>query len=308
MDAMDAFVREYISSCKNYCPSQLLIEFYRIFSDECISGMDIPLMYSSLEAYNSLGDRVTVNINGDKDDCSIEFRIKRDNVEDIVIVFKVVDLENGIHVKQLSNCYVDVEGKVFVGSSGKEARIYNSVINCTEIIWESEHVAIEAYSPGECVLMADTMSYVTDILPRFEVKLDDKKNFKVVCNALSGYFKLIPYKVEETENAENDNFTVFANLVRRIFSCLRAHGKDTLARKMDFIDNRIISLNNCKRQILQFLLEQEVLYVDEQDWLYKLDTSKISLYSIKWHDVRDGDFTSLSNLYDKYIACIKSLK
>lgn len=43
----------------------------------------------------------------------------------------------------------------------------------------------------------------------------------------------------------------------------------------------------------------------DQDWLYKLNTNKLSEYSIKWHDVRDGDFNSLEKLYKIYMAIDK---
>lgn len=96
-------------------------------------------------------------------------------------------------------------------------------------------------------------------------------------------------------------FDSFANIVRRIFSCLRSHSKDTPARKMDFIDNRIIGSSDKKRKVLNFLLDKKVLYTDEQDWLYKLDTDKVAQFAIMWNDVRSGDFASLRKLYDEYI-------
>ena len=52
--------------------------------------------------------------------------------------------------------------------------------------------------------------------------------------------------------------------------------------------------------MLAFLLDTGILYTDEQNWLYKLNTDKLSTYSIKWHDVRDGDFASLESLYEMY--------
>ena len=89
-------------------------------------------------------------------------------------------------------------------------------------------------------------------------------------------------------------------LIRRIFSCLRSHSKDAPARKNDFINNRIISQNDYKKDILVFLLDKGILYTDSQDWLYKLNTAKLSTYSIKWQDVRDGNFDSLKMLYQIY--------
>ena len=108
-------------------------------------------------------------------------------------------------------------------------------------------------------------------------------------------------KEENIFEAEDADFDSFANIVRRIFSCLRSHSKDTPARKMDFIDNRIIGSSDKKRKVLNFLLDKKVLYTDEQDWLYKLDTDKVAQFAIMWNDVRSGDFASLRKLYDEYI-------
>lgn len=294
------FVDEYLSENKKYCPSQMLIEFYSIFSNKMISGKHIPLMYNSYKAHAQLGDKISIYINGDKNDCSIEFGLEREGKNILSMNFSIIDLENGIHINQLSNCYIDVDGKVCIGNISNEARINNSIINCDEIEWRSEHILIEAYSPGQCSLIVNKISYATNMMPRFEIKTDDKKNFRVSCPVLTGYFKLLAYKCDNILDSEDDGFISFANLIRRIFSCLRSHSKDTPARKMDFIDNRIINGNEIKRNILNFLLNERVLYTDEQDWLYKLDTNKLSEFTIKWHDVREGNLNSLKLLYDKY--------
>lgn len=299
------FAHEHISNNK-YCPSQMLIEFYNFFSNGKINGQYIPLMYDSYKAHAQLGDNVSIYINGNIEDCSIEFVLKREKETITPISFEIVDLENGIYINQLSNCYIDVDGKVYIGKSTGEARINNSIINCNEIVWRSEQISIEAYSPGECIFITNKISYSTDTLPRFEIKTDNKKNFKVTCPELSGYYKLLAYSNNIDTEDEFNNFISFSNLVRRIFSCLRSHGKDAPARKMDFIDNRIISVSEYKKNILRFLLNQKILYTDEQDWLYKLDTGKLSTFSIKWHDVRDGNFDSLNFLYEKYLSQINS--
>ena len=257
------FVHEYINDCNKYCPSQLLVEFYNIFSKGNIEGNDIPLMYNSFKAHAQVGDKITLHINGDCEDCSVEFIFEKGNGSSIEsLEFEINNLDKGIYIDQLSNCYVDVEGKVYVGNSKNEARIYNSVINCDTIIWRSEKVSIEAYSPGECSLIVDNFDYTTDTLPMFEVKTDDKRNFKVNCKNLKGYYKLIPYQVDDVANSITDDYESFANLIRRIFSCLRSHSKDAPARKIDFINNRIISLSDYKKNILTFLLDKSILYTD----------------------------------------------
>ena len=148
LEDANEFVRDYIDNIK-YSPSQLLIGFYNIFSKGTIYGIDIPVIYNSFTAYAQFGDKINIYINGDKTDCSIEFMLERNNKKILILDFNITLLDTGISVNQLSNCYIDIEGKIYVGNSTNEARIYNSIINCDEIIWRSEHVSIEAYSPGE---------------------------------------------------------------------------------------------------------------------------------------------------------------
>lgn len=152
-------------------------------------------------------------------------------------------------------------------------------------------------------MIMNQTSYTTNIMPRFEIKADKRSNFKVSCPSLSGYYKLMAYKADMTLDSVDDEFVSFSNVIRRIFSCLRSHSKDTPARKMDFIDNRIISVSEYKKRILNFLLTEHILYSDEQDWLYKLDTSKLSSFSIMWQDVRTGNFSSLKTLYEHFDKC-----
>lgn len=299
-DELSEYVKEFLIENHKYCPSQLLVEFYRLFSLERIKGESIPLMYNSFKAHAHLGDDTFLNISGDKDECYVEFRLVKSNGSEFSIEFEVVNLDEGIYISQLSDCYIDIAGKVYIGNTFGEARINNSVIICDELIWSSEQILIEAYSPGESMLIANTFVNMTNISPRFEIKTDNKKNLKTSAQNIEAFYKLLAYKDENALNIIDDGFDSFAAVVRRIFGCLRCHSKDTPARKMDFINNRIIGINGKKKEILDFLLSEKILYTDEQDWLYKLDIDRLSEYTILWNDVKNGDFNSVKKLYDKY--------
>lgn len=294
------YVDGYLADNNKYCPSQMLIEFYNLFSQKQLRGRHIPLMYNSFKAHAQSGDEIFVHINGDEDDCSIEFNLKRGDRILLEREFYIADMTGGIYINQLSNCYIDVNEKVHIGTSSGESRIANSTINCREVIWQSEYISIEAYAPGGCEIVADKFSYITNIMPRFEIKTDDKKNLKISCPSINSYYKLIPFRCGDMSQEEKDDFIFFANLLRRIFSCLRSNSKDTPARKMDFIDNRVINRIERKKRVFDFLLHEHILYTDEQAWLYKLDTDKLSDFSIKWYEVRDGNYASLSSLYEKF--------
>ena len=301
-DTLSDFVKDYLLKNNKYCPSQLLIEFYNTFSSGKISGKYIYLMYDSFSSFAQLGDNISIYINGNKRDCSIEFCLVRANGTLLSMNFDLIDLQNGLYINQLANCYIDIDGDINIGNSSCETRINNSTINCNKIIWGCENVSIEAFSPGECVIITNQFDYTTISIPKFEIKTDDKNNLKISSPSINKYYKLLAYNSENIFESNDNDFVFFANLIRRIFSCLRSHSKDTPARKMDFIDNRIVSTNYNKKNILNFLLYKHILYTDEQAWLYKLDTNTLSVFSINWNEVRDGNYDSLNDLYKNYIA------
>uniref|UniRef100_UPI003FA45D9D hypothetical protein n=1 Tax=Enterocloster clostridioformis TaxID=1531 RepID=UPI003FA45D9D len=115
------FVDDYLATNIKYCPSQMLFEFYGLFSANKVKGKYIPLMYNSFKSFAQLGDKISVYINEDETDCSVEFNLMRNNKLLSVVEFKIIDLEDGICINQLSNCFVDIEGKIFVGNSSGEA-------------------------------------------------------------------------------------------------------------------------------------------------------------------------------------------
>ena len=294
------FVSDYIVENRKYCPSQLLIEFYEIFSNKNISGRDIPIMYNSFKAHSHLEDEVELSICGEEEDCYAEFGLYKNKKSTLKIELAVNNVSDGVYIDQMTNCYIDIEGKVYIGSANREARINNSTILCDELIWGSEQILIEAYSPGECIIGVNNLSILPNVVPRFEIKIDNTSNLKVSAQNINLYHKFIAYKNDDILKSDGNDFNVFANVVRRIFNCMRSHSKDTPARKMDFINNRIIGNSRQKKEILNYLLMKKILFTDEQDWLYKLDTDKISQYSITWNDVKGGDFNSLERLYREY--------
>ena len=299
-DEVRDFVREFLADNRKYCPSQMLIEFYELFSGKRIAGRDIPLMYSSFKAHARLGDTASLNISGADDECYVEFNLAKDDKSILTTEFELENPSEGVFVNQISNCNIDFAGKLFIGSTNGEARISNSAIVCDEAVWSCDQTLIEAYTPKTCIIVANNFSSLPNVIPRFEIKTDEKKNLKISAGNIGTYYKLLAYKEDNIFESEDNDFESFANIVRRIFSCLRSHSKDTPARKMDFINNRIIGTSQKKKKILKFLLQKEILYTDEQDWLYKLDTNKVSQFSIMWNNVRAGDFSSLKKLYNDF--------
>lgn len=298
---MHDFVKESLVTERNYYPSQMLIEFYELFSSKQISGKDIPLMYDSFRAHAHVGENCAIKVSGSGDDCFVEFILSEGSKCTYFLEFCITDLEDGIHFNQVNNCYVDVDGDVYIDNYKDEARISNSEITCNILYWNSDHVLMEAYSPGVCTINSNEFKSIT-ASARFDLNFDRASNLKLFANNISSYYKLLAYKSMPVDENDADSFIYFATVVRRIFTCLRSHSKDTPARKMDFIDNKIVGENENKKKILKFLLKTRILYTDKQDWLYKLDTNKLGEFTIRWVDVNNGDLTTLRSLYDLFTA------
>lgn len=75
-------------------------------------------------------------------------------------------------------------------------------------------------------------------------------------------------------------------------------------KKMDYVNNRIIGDSQRKKTVLNFLLEKDILFVDDQSWLYKLDINNLSEFAVRWNDVKNGDFSTLNALYNEYRAIL----
>ena len=51
---------------------------------------------------------------------------------------------------------------------------------------------------------------------------------------------------------------------------------------------------------MEYLLNEGIIYTDNQDWLYKLDTGKVSELDLNFVGIAMGDFSSLQTLYTSY--------
>ena len=287
----------YLEEHVKYCPSQMLIEFYAGFSGNKIYGKDVSLMYDSFKACIQLGDKFTMSISGDVDDCKVVFTLIRDGKEKS-LELELVDANKGIFLSQIVNCYIDVPTLLCVGKAGKITRISNSTIICNTLEWCSESFLIDAFSQDECVICADKFERKGS--PKFEVRTDEEDNLRISASNIKEYFRLLPYAADEVSEFNASEYLTFCNFIRRLFTSLRSHSKDTPARKMDFVDNRIISTNQAKMKYMKYLLNEGIIYTDNQDWLYKLDTGKVSELDLNFVGIAMGDFSSLQTLYTNY--------
>lgn len=295
---------EYFSdrSVTSHFPSQLLFDFYVVFSDAEMTGKIFPLLYDSYKAKETATKIAYIDISSVGSEKFAVFRL-----DDFSISKKVEDSElcivgnDALYISRLANGNVDIEGDVYIGDSKNTSRIYNSTILAQQIYFNTVHIYIEARKPGNCLLVSekDVINKYVDI-PKFEIQSDSKSLIKISIPNINNYYKLRPYKYN-FDTLDGDNYLRFCMFVKKIMNCLRKHRKDAPAKDKEFIDNEIISKNQFKRNIMEFLINKEIIYIDsKQSYLYKLNVDRLTEYCLSWVDFTQDDNRGLLKLYSEF--------
>lgn len=196
------------------------------------------------------------------------------NCEEVVLQVNAHD--DALAFEQLSNVSLDVPHfKVIIGTSGKDAHIYNSSIICEQIIWNTEEVTVESYPPEGCLFVCKKNT--EGATPRFEILND--KNFRVSFPNLTDFYRLVSYKYDFDDPSDID-ITKFVHAMRCIMMEFRTHRKDTLAKDWERIDNVTIGNNPLKKQVLNYLKNNGIIYKSAH--LYKVDTEKMQKVGISY--------------------------
>lgn len=83
---------------------------------------------------------------------------------------------------------------------------------------------------------------------------------------------------------------------------MRKHRKDAPAKDREFIDNEIINKNDFRRNVMNFLLSINVIYIDSKEpHLYKLNVDSLAQLGLNWMDFGYNVDDELKNLYKMYL-------
>lgn len=295
---------EYFSdrSVTSHFPSQLLFDFYVVFSNEEMTGKIFPLLYDSYKAKETATKIASIDVSSVGSEKYAVFRL-----DDLSVSKKVEDSElcivgdNALYLSRLSNGNIDIDGDVYIGDSKNTCRIYNSAIMAQQLYLNTVHVYIEARKPGSCLLVSekDVINKYADI-PKFEIQSDEQNLIQISIPNINNYYKLRPYKYD-FEALDGDDYLRFCMFVKKIMNCLRKHRKDAPAKDKEFIDNEIISKNQFKQKVMEFLINKEIIYIDsKQSYLYKLNVDRLTEYGLSWVGFSQDDNEGLLKLYKEF--------
>lgn len=291
-------------SLSTHFPSQLLFDFYTIFSRKKMTGKIFPLLYDSFKSKETSSKTAVIDVNGVRDDVTAEFRlIDSSGYGNEQSVELQLEGEEPLYISRIANANIDIDKEIVIGDSKNVTRLYNSMICCEKAIFNTCNILIEAREPNGCLLFSvqEAENRYSDT-PKFEIRADRDELVRINMPNINMFYRLRAFKYELEQLDEEDYFR-FSLFVKKIMNCMRKHGKDVPAKDKEFIDNEIISKNERKKKYMSFLQEKSIIFIDkEEPYLYKLDVKRLGEHGINWAMLSTSMEGGLKRLYQEYIA------
>lgn len=290
-----SYVSDYKSWHKGaFIPSQLLFDFYCLSYDKCNSPEAFRYVYDAFLAKETSNIIPYVSIVDGTDNNAVAlFTVKKDKE-----IIQENELELKFETKQLIfrqmiNTSIDCDYNVIIGCDNNiNTRIVRSSVICKNIQWASNSVMLE-----ECThIIADNALNGNGVSPDFDIRGCEPK---ISLGNVQEYYKLRKYAFVYSENTL-DAFAVH-NSLKKLFSCMRGHRKDTPARDKEFVDFVVMGHSELRKKLLNWLLDKGIIYIDsEESHLYKMDLDKASSYGINWNQLCSDDVESEKAVYEDF--------
>lgn len=301
-------VDEYLSN--NYwveVPSSLLFDFYTFYKDSVLSGSYFPYIYESFKANDKKGMISSVTVISDSDLCTgycCTYSSKKiaEGSYERPLQEEIIRIEKDFQIVRFNNSKIDVDGVVTIGSGDGSSTILDSSVECGKVIFNTNELEITS-EKNICMLVSRTDITLKGSEPTFKFYPANKDNIHISASNIDRFYLLRQYKFDSNHlNTNKEKMLQFCRTIDKIFDCMRKHRKDTPAKDREYIDNEIITKNEFKQQILNFLLKKKILYIDPQEsHLYKLNRENVRKYGIGWQIfIREGEkpFEQLFNEFE----------
>lgn len=305
----DSYAEHYFSEHNHNArfPSQLFFEFYALFSAGKMKATHFIYLYDAFKAKEKADVMSAVVIEEVDDAIYCTFTCESGRKRETSKAYEfIIGKTDSLCIKQIYNGYVDIDEDVVIGMKDEDAIISNSTIKCKRILLNSPCIMLVGQKPSGTLLVA-TEGIDNSLQPgaKFEIRLEDADSLKVSAPDVSRWYKLQPYEYSIDDGTSPDMLG-FGNAVKTILKHFRKHGKDAPGRHFEYITNVIISGSKLKKQVFDFLSEQECIYKDDKDIKqFKLDTNKLQGMGVNWGQIERSarpDFSVLYGVYCEWLA------
>lgn len=292
---------------ESHFPSQMLFDFYLDFSKD-ISGKLFPYIYEAFKAKESNESTAYIRIENedpkedDKDHVRFILQFKKQGKNSsIEWEARLID-DNPLLVRRLSNTLISLDKEVIIGENVDEARLLNSVIQARRITLQAKEIILEARAPGVIFLESEEDVFSKcDQATKFKILADKVDLIGINFPNIDSFYNLRSYRVDDKNISIGDECKNLRFFIYRILQAMRKHKKDTMAKDIEFIVNRIVGNNKQRMKYCNFMLEKHIIYIDpEEPHLYKLDADKLAEYDLNWVEVGKMDSSKFKRLYDDF--------
>lgn len=288
------------SHSQSYFPSQIFFDCYMKISGNAIAPNHIAYVYDSFKAKATAYERPYLQCSElpasdtENASCLAMFSMivgKQQSPRRGDYFAKILIDDSPLKFAQLVNVSIDTpKMSVIIGHTGVDAYIHNSSVICKNIIWETRNVAIEAYAPEGCLLVARE-GFMGDSTV---IDITNADNLKICAPNINAYYKLIPYSYDFEDTTEYD-IVKFIHALRCILVEFRTHGKDMLAKTAERIEFVTVGNSAIKRQVLDYLKHCDIIYAS--DHLYKINEAKMQDKGINFNALSRMDTQQLERAF-----------
>lgn len=292
-----------------YVATPLLIQFYRADGTELVLPSDIDFLYESFVSRDTALELTSAMIVVSPEDVQtalhrIEFYDEpslnniNDYNEPITLYVRKEDPLAFQFRRRLRNAFLDIQGRVVLGTPFGEFEATDIEMTCTELELRSKMFIVHSASQGQSVRIV-AGRYI-QIPTSVDVKTRGPGVLEIFWPGGTQY----PWAQYFTDDAAHgNNFEVvdaFLGL-RRILTWFRRDRRHDFARHMDLINNVAVGENALRQSLLRYLLDRRIIY--EADPLYIFDENLATRAGINWADIRSGRITDqISSFLEPFMA------
>lgn len=282
-------------------PSHLLWAFFTNRDNVVIPAKRIPYLFDSFKSQSKGNAQSFLTVEGTSETGYFSvWSICASNPQKDTIENYEVQVEDGLCFENVNNSIIDVDDlPVYISNASENVQISHSTINCQELKILAERITFDVYDGSECTLVSKNNVEIKSLSSGTSDITVNGNNLFIDFPNIEKYYKLIKYKFQFMED---NKFPIglFIFLLRKIMVEFRKHGKDAPAKDAEKIDYVIIGDDSKRKAVFGFLLEQGIIYQDQDTHLYKMNTQNLSTLEISWGAIIKGDKKQLANAYHHF--------
>lgn len=280
----------------NFVPTPLLAYFYLKFGKGRCIGPHVGIIYEAASSKRSIGSVELVTFVRHSQTQKHIFEILNpDGLSSLNLSFEV-DVSDAwpvVFERRLQNATVNVDGPVVIGRPDGSVELSDVDIKAVKLTIKAKECIFNCHD-GSGISMQARSFEQTD----YSLILKMKGSGRIEINWPDG--KSHPWAEYYADMPHNEDFDFQEELyaLKRILEPFRKHKKRQFAKQYEFIDNMIVSTNQLRKDMLNYLQSQKIIRKNEATNQYLVDEGELNSRGINWMALRFLSAESNSALHN----------